>query len=897
MPETTTEADLAELAIAVYVEELAADKRVLYVGDLESRAPERLAKVARSVELVSPRARVRGTRRGGRVQTRRWPTDDDSGRWDVVVIPDLTTAGLGDEAQIEQVGAWLADGGVLVAGSHGEARGLGYEAFFDLLSDSFESVRMIGQASFRGFALVDFAPPGDLEVTFDGSLLDGAGESAERFLALCGDEDVVLDAYTVVQIPSAAAAPAAQAPRPAETGRVSELTERVREQQDALDAANVHAEELEHEIEAMRADLERLRAALTEAQKREGAAEAAARREIGAARAELERRIRELEGELARAAQIARASESPPDEEYARLETQLRESGRELTEARAELERRAVLVRDLVEELAEQQGHPAPPVEPPAQEISSTIAWSAEELRGALQQQVAEAVERAVRAETEKAELAFRLDEVRGQLALTEQAREHDLEELRRLEAALRGTVRGLNARLAEVVELYQLAQARIAIADEDLRALSDQNRALQRDLAEARESLELEIARATTIREVAQAAVTEPPPPSSVGAEEREAAAAREAELTAALARCRGRADELEAAARIATSQTILAREALAEAEERVGGMRRGYEARIAEVVAELQDTGGEAERALVQVGELRAKVESMDRAEARLRGELAGTKLRLADREEAVAALLEVVSSHASGATAPTLEPPRATASDTAAIDALRAQLEAARADAEALRAKAEEVARPADDATDLRAALGARDALVARLQAEVAGSIERQRELAAQLETARASLEVEREQVQEARVEGAVGAEETVRELEELTDRLERSETERRAAVVALEEARAILEALVDGIPAPSGDGATGPDTHGLRERLLRLEAQAADREVLLRSLTAQLQERDDRIRALERFDPADGEDPNALKAELLEMRERAARLAEELENEREARRRLE
>ncbi len=895
MPETTTEADLAELAIAVYVEELAADKRVLYVGDLESRAPERLAKVARSVELVSPRARVRGTRRGGRVQTRRWPTDDDSGRWDVVVIPDLVTAGLGEEAQIEQVGAWLADGGVLVAGSHGEARGLGYEAFFDLLSDRFESVRMIGQAPFRAFALVDFAPPGDLEVTFDGSLLDGAGESAERFLALCGDEDVVLDAYTVVQIPSAAAAPAAQAPRPAETGRVSELTERVREQQDALDAANVHAEELEHEIEAMRAELERLRAALTEAQKREGAAEAAARREIGAARAELERRIRELEGELARAAQIARASESPPDEEYARLETQLRESGRELTEARAELERRAVLVRDLVEELAEQQGHPAPPVEPPAQEISSTIAWSAEELRGALQQQVAEAVERAVRAETEKAELAFRLDEVRGQLALTEQAREHDLEELRRLEAALRGTVRGLNARLAEVVELYQLAQARIAISDEDLRALSDQNRALQRDLAEARESLELEIARAATIREVAQAAVTEPPPPSA-GAEEREAAAAREAELTTALARCRGRADELEAAARIAASQTILAREALAEAEERVGGMRRGYEARIAEVVAELQATGGEAERALVQVGELRARVESMDRAEARLRGELAGTKLRLADREEAVAALLEVVSSHASGATAPTLEPPRATASDTAAIDALRAELEAARAEAEALRARAEEVARP-DDATDLRAALGARDALVARLQAEVSSSIERQRDLAAQLEAARASLEVEREQVQEARVEGAVGAEETVRELEELTDRLERSETERRAAVVALEEARAILEALVDGIPAPSGDGAAGPDTHGLRERLLRLEAQAADREVLLRSLTAQLQERDDRIRALERFDPADGEDPNAIKAELLEMRERAARLAEELENEREARRRLE
>ncbi|MCA9610807.1 MAG: hypothetical protein KC619_34665, partial [Myxococcales bacterium] len=351
MPETTTEAELAELAIAVYVEELATDKRVLYVGDLESRAPERLAKVARSVELVSPRARVRGTRRGGRVQTRRWPSDDDAGRWDVVVIPDLTTAGLGEESQIEQVGAWLADGGVLVAGSHGEGRGLGYEAFFDLLQDAFESVRMVGQAPFRGFALVDFAPPGDLEVTFDGSLLEGAGESAERFLALCGDDDVVLDAYTVVQIPSTVAAVPAAAPRaPVDSGRVSELTERVREQQDALDAANVHAEELEHELEGMRAELDRAKDALVDARDGAGHAEATARRELAAVRERLETRIRTLEAEH----RVAPAF----DEEYARLETQLRESGRELTEARAELERRATLVRDLVEELSEARERP-----------------------------------------------------------------------------------------------------------------------------------------------------------------------------------------------------------------------------------------------------------------------------------------------------------------------------------------------------------------------------------------------------------------------------------------------------------------------------------------------------------------------------------------------------------
>src|SRR5690606_20970447 len=139
MSKHASEGDYAELALAVYVEELALSKRVLFVGDPSSPAPERLARDARSVDVVSTRSRVRGTRRGGRIASRRWPGPEDEGRWDLVVVPDLPGAGLASEAKLEEIASWLAPGGVLVVGTadpHGPAgtpASLSYEALFDLV--------------------------------------------------------------------------------------------------------------------------------------------------------------------------------------------------------------------------------------------------------------------------------------------------------------------------------------------------------------------------------------------------------------------------------------------------------------------------------------------------------------------------------------------------------------------------------------------------------------------------------------------------------------------------------------------------------------------------------------------------------------------------------------------
>src|SRR5690606_33327654 len=111
-------------------------------------------------------------------------------------------------------------------------------------------------------------------------------------------------------------------------------------------------------------------------------------------------------------------------------------------------------------------------------------------------------------------------------------------------------------------------------------------------------------------------------------------------------------------------------------------------------------------------------------------------------------------------------------------------------------------------------------------------------------------------------------------------------------------------AILEELASELPrrevgATAAGDADAATVRELRERIARLDAEAADREVLLRSLTAQLQERDDRIRALERLRAQGGGDGDAiaLQQRLLEMEERVARLSEELEHERDARRRAE
>ncbi len=865
MRESTTESDFAELAVAVYVEELAVDKRVLYVGEPSSGAAERLAAVARSVDVVSRNARARGTRRGGRLRARRWPSEEDDGRWDVVVVPDVGRAGLAEDGQLPAASRWLAEGGVLVAGTAAAGEGaVGYERFFDLLQDAFDVVRMVGQAPFTGYSVVDFAPRGELEVTFDGSLVSDSGEQAARYIALCGERDVALDPYAVVQVPSRVVDAPAPAPAPVDDAddRLAAYENRLRGQQDALDAANVHAEEIERALEGAKEDLGRARRRLDEAERAE--------REAAAERDSLARKLDALESE----ARSSDAPGGPTEEEYIRLETALRECGRELTEARAEIERRATLVRDLVEELRAVPDRSAAPTSSP--------------------QGVADPIARAVHAEAEKAELGFRLDEVRGELAMAERRAATNLEEIQRTEAALRGTVRGLNARLAEVTELYQQSRARLTLLEDDRRASDRTIQDLTRDLAMAREQLELEIARAHARVEASASPVSARAATDPSGLDP-DASDARVAELTAELAEARGVADRLAEEAREAREAGAQAQQQIAELEERIAGMLRGYRLRVAEMTAELDRVGSQAERALIAEGETRAKLEAMQREEANLQGEVAGLKLRLADREAAVQALTAAAALSAPDEGEVELERVREE------IARLRKELAPAPQPEPEPEPDAPEAApEPAPAWPSTEVMFEAQAALVARLQGQLGDALAARRSLERELDRKTAALEVQAERVEEAKVEADVHVGESARELDELQDRLEESETGRRRALAALEDAKAILAKLLGDLPElrPSGDEG-GTELRRLRDRVGQLDAAAADRELLLRSLTAQLQERDDRLRALDRLDAAGAgdDDPRVLRARLFEMEERAARLAEELEHEREARRRLE
>ena len=137
-------------------------------------------------------------------------------------------------------------------------------------------------------------------------------------------------------------------------------------------------------------------------------------------------------------------------EDVERLETALRDQGRALSDAQGEVERRATLVRDLVEQL--KLGSEGTEILDPAV--------------------LDRALGRAVEAEAARAELAFRVDELEGRLrsapgkdaALT-------IDEVVRARAELDGTLLGARSRIAELEEMREIAEGRFSLARFELEA------------------------------------------------------------------------------------------------------------------------------------------------------------------------------------------------------------------------------------------------------------------------------------------------------------------------------------------------------------------------------------------------------------------------------------------
>lgn len=832
--------DHADLALVVYLEELLRDRRVLLVGDTSARVERRLSDAARTVDVVvAPSAAAAGRERRARrrgLPLRAWPTSAEKGTWDAVVIPDLSGSGLADPARFDEIAALVPDG-ILVAAVDAGQGAPSYEAFHALVSERFEGARMLGQASLSGYALAELGASAS-DVAYDASSAD---LTPGRFVALAAPRSIAIDGYAVIATP-----------RPPEPERAS------------------GEQKYEREAEAARTRLEHAEKRLEQAQ-REIARNAQKLDEARHERARLEESLRlqqaEAEAEEDRESDDVRAARDEVDA----MERRLRAAAHEVTNLRAENERRGVLVRDLVEQLR-QGGVQATLAAPVAgsTEADAELARAQEALRAAQR--------RAVDAEARRAELAFRVDELTADLASVGQAHEAATAKLRREHAVAEGSVRGLMSKVGELTELRSIAESRLALVEDDVRRSRAQSRDLERRLGELEEQLEL--------------ARMQRPAPRAESAGDP----GREGQLFGALLKAREELGELREertqllgeVARLRTALEIAAHEGdagLAEARKRAAALELEANVRAHQLedrnselasVREERDTLATRVVALESVVppppppvslEALAQSEEQAREIDTLRGECAGLRMR-ADHADAAAEAARL------------------------AARAVEARVGASEAQARA----------DARRAADLTSRLAARDALVSRLQSESAQASERHAASERAVSALEARLAAASESLGALEAVSSVRSDEERRErdaiaaaLVEEQARCKRLDVERASALETLRDVRESLGRLSAGLGESMGASIPTAPEGVYREEIARLARDAEDRELMLRSLTAQLEERDDRIRALERVSQGDVGAVDA--ARLLEAEERAARLSAELAEARRARERVE
>lgn len=176
--------------------------------------------------------------------------------------------------------------------------------------------------------------------------------------------------------------------------------------------------------------------------------------------------------------------------EVGRLEAALQEQARELRESRAEAERRGILARDLVEEMAELRKSAGSVVEIAAAPVPLAAVTPPESIS------IQSARDRVLVAEVRSTEAAFRANELAAQLAAEKSLAQQKADKLRAKEGELSDSLRAVSARSSELEEMHTSVQGRLTLAERDLELARDQIRSLERELAEARDEVELEIAR-----------------------------------------------------------------------------------------------------------------------------------------------------------------------------------------------------------------------------------------------------------------------------------------------------------------------------------------------------------------------------------------------------------------
>lgn len=924
-----------DLILAAYLKEVAKDGRVLWIGRAQQAAVDRLLTVVDFIQVLEAKREPRrgsgptGPKPRGTVRRSALRDEPLSFRdpFDVVVVTDVALLKRLED-RVEELADLVADDGVIALAARADGD-LSYHALYELVATHFEHVKMLGEVPFQGASLLTFGEAAD-EIVLDGDFM-AESPAPTHFVAFGFDPEAEaklsgLDAWTLVQLPGAAPVSEVRAEKaPLTEAQAKELAD-VREAEAAAKAA---VEQAQRDAQRARNDAAEAKEALDRAKAELKDAERA-KQDLSAARDELKRAQgmrKKLEDELDQADEQLEVLEERLDEasqrlrfatkkvqqeqanEYGALEKTLREQGRELAEARAEIERRGILVRDLVEQLKEGQLPLAEvdaeftvPTPATAGHVAGTDA-STEGLR-----------RRITQLEAEKAAGEFELDELQGRLLEADsrvtalqselgeakrrgsdtqsssgaQAASEDLAGVELEGAELQGTVRGLRARLAEAEELRSLAEARATLLHDDVMEAKAKQLDLERRMVEEREQFELEWMRARsegTSPEVDEVRESE--------ARERRRVHELKQELSTVedrLERTQVERDAAQAQNRALTEKVTVLEERLEAQEQRFSARLHADHAAMERIVRESQTPPAPAN--------------------ASLEAEIVGLRMRLADRDAALRSLAPQGDTKAVGTTHALRD----------RIDDLMAELEQIRAResqlALSLAELQEDHGRTTADRADLSASLAARDALVSRLQLDLVESERHAREAEraltqAQQESARlreavvsASDSVDKADEARVRIKELEAELDAVRVQLDNSEQLRMMQSERAGALQgdedrtrdALDETRRTLASLADSLGVSDSDrpgamsgadlfSSGGPASEGVAALRQTTEEQAKQ----LASLEEQMRAKDALIRSLQagRVDGA----PDAQAAQATAALERA------LEDERRARQRAE
>ncbi len=276
----------SSIALAAYAEPLASNKRVLVFGNaLALLSVQLLERGARSVHVCDADAvRVAEATTRNRSSQISFSNLSDSdlsvrdGAFELAIVENLGALGPRGLVQIAKR-ALGSRGAAIIAcpnpdaafpllrGADRAATSLDYYALYDAVAAEFEHVRMLGQTPFVGYAIADFSASGEPEPALDTSFVPGGAEEPDVFIALASQQEVRLDEFAVIQLPTrrllSSAAPAAPALPPAPVGPskadVAELTrlnQWIKELESRASTADERADHAETELEELRAKLE-----------------------------------------------------------------------------------------------------------------------------------------------------------------------------------------------------------------------------------------------------------------------------------------------------------------------------------------------------------------------------------------------------------------------------------------------------------------------------------------------------------------------------------------------------------------------------------------------------------------------------------------------------------------